>query len=62
MWPMPLRLLNDLGTELETALHAQDAIAESEHRIANDLTIIAGMVRSAISKLRTDPKCDLTPH
>jgi two-component system, sensor histidine kinase PdtaS len=55
---MPLRFLDDLGPEVGSALPAEDAIAESEHRIANNLTIIAGMIRSAMTKLRTDPKRD----
>jgi two-component sensor histidine kinase len=43
-----------VGPELESALRADAAIAESEHRIANDLAIIAAMVRAAALKLRTD--------
>ncbi len=55
---MPLRFLEDFAPQLGSALPAEDAIAESEHRIANNLAIIAGMVRSAMAKLRTDAKRD----
>jgi two-component sensor histidine kinase len=55
---MPLRFLDDLGAELESALQTEDAVAESEHRIANNLAIIAAMVRSAIAKLKNDPVRD----
>jgi two-component sensor histidine kinase len=50
--------LDDLGPEVGSALQTGDAVAESEHRIANNLAIIAAMVRSAMAKLRTDPKRD----
>lgn len=33
-----------------------DAITEADHRIANNLAIIAGMVREASVKLKTDPQ------
>jgi two-component sensor histidine kinase len=55
---MPLRFLDDLSPDLESALHGGDAIAESEHRIANNLAIVAAIIRSATVKLRNDPKRD----
>jgi two-component sensor histidine kinase len=36
----------------------EDAVAEADHRIANNLAIIAGMVRDASAKLKTDPHRD----
>ena len=35
-----------------------DAVAESDHRIANNLAIIAGMVREASAKLKANPHRD----
>jgi two-component sensor histidine kinase len=55
---MPLRFLDDFGSELGSALHPDFAVAESEHRIANNLAIIAGMIRVATDRLRADPKRD----
>lgn len=55
---MPLRFLDDLGAETESARHREDAIVESEHRIANNLAIVAGMIRLASAKLRNDKKRD----
>lgn len=37
-----------------------DAVAECNHRIANNLAIIACMVREATAKLKTDPHRTMT--
>ena len=55
---MPLRFLDDFGPQSASPLRAEDAVAESEHRIANNLAIIAGMIRVANNRLRADPKRD----
>lgn len=55
---MPLRFLDDFDPAQEPARGVGVAVAESEHRIANNLAIIAGMVRAATVKLRNDDQRD----
>lgn len=52
---MPLRFLDDLRRKRGSRPRVEDAVLESEHRIANNLAIIAGLVRAEAAKLRADP-------
>jgi two-component sensor histidine kinase len=48
----------DIASETDTAVDPRDAVAEANHRIANNLTIIAEYVRSELSSLSQEKTPD----
>jgi len=51
--------LADIASETSTAIDTRDAVAEANHRIANNLTIIAEYVRSELCFLGQEKSPDL---